>query len=357
MIADQIKSEPFWHVEMHSGRARVNGSLDNHCDICPLPRHQNCTLPCSTERDKIKDGVTVTLRALLFVALLLGASPAFATVIPAPAEDAGYTTLAFQSDFTSSEYANVATWLDCAGAANPQWYMTSSFGAPIAPCARASMVIDQGVRVLDLQFTAADQVYAATSISTTNTRDRGIDFPNGAYWSATVRTTPETINSNPYGGGAFAWWGWPTTAGNGASPSWGEIDWYEGFANGGDGIGYGYDDSCIHVFNDPSTTGVCFDGWGDYYQIDQTAWHTIGGLVTQSGATMSMCVYIDDVLRKCGSTPATDSELEERIFPILQVGLIWDEPVGATQHLLVKDVEIWTCPNWSGPLGVPGNAC
>jgi hypothetical protein len=236
--------------------------------------------------------------------------------------------------------------------------MIASFGAPVgpAPCGRASVINDGGIQVLDLQFTPADQAYAATSLSTTNTRDRGLDFPNGAYWRATVRTTRATLNKNPYGG-AFAWWGWPTTAGNGSSPSWAELDFYEASTNNGDGADSGYEDSCVHVFNDPATAGVCFDGWGDFYGIDKTIWHAIGARVIQSDSMISMCIYIDDVMRKCGSFPANDSELNERIFPILQSGYVFSAPIGITEHLLVRDVEIWTCADWSGPLGVPGNAC
>jgi hypothetical protein len=61
MIADQIKSVPFWHSSHYDGRARVNGSPGYHCDICPKPRDEICNLPCQNERDKIKDGVTVRL--------------------------------------------------------------------------------------------------------------------------------------------------------------------------------------------------------------------------------------------------------------------------------------------------------
>jgi hypothetical protein len=59
MIADEIKSEPFWHVPSYDGIPRLNGSQSHHCDVCPKPRAEICNLPCQSERDKIKDGVTV----------------------------------------------------------------------------------------------------------------------------------------------------------------------------------------------------------------------------------------------------------------------------------------------------------
>jgi hypothetical protein len=60
MIVDDIKSVPFWHSSHHDGRARINGSQGHHCDICPKPRAAICDLQCQSERDKIKDGITVT---------------------------------------------------------------------------------------------------------------------------------------------------------------------------------------------------------------------------------------------------------------------------------------------------------
>jgi hypothetical protein len=60
MIVDDIKSVPFWQTHSHDGSARINGSQTHHCDICPKPRAEICNLPCKDERDKIKDGVTVT---------------------------------------------------------------------------------------------------------------------------------------------------------------------------------------------------------------------------------------------------------------------------------------------------------
>jgi hypothetical protein len=60
MIADQIKSEPFWHVPSYDGIPRINGSQSYHCDICPKSHDEVCSQPCWSERNKIKDGVTVT---------------------------------------------------------------------------------------------------------------------------------------------------------------------------------------------------------------------------------------------------------------------------------------------------------
>jgi hypothetical protein len=60
MIADQIKSEPFWHVPSYNRRPRINGSQSHHCDICPKPHAEICNIQCEGERAKIKDGVTVT---------------------------------------------------------------------------------------------------------------------------------------------------------------------------------------------------------------------------------------------------------------------------------------------------------
>jgi hypothetical protein len=59
MIADNIRIEPFWQTLPHQPDTRINGSQSHHCDICPLPQKDICTLPCQGERDKIKDGIVV----------------------------------------------------------------------------------------------------------------------------------------------------------------------------------------------------------------------------------------------------------------------------------------------------------
>jgi hypothetical protein len=102
MIADQIKSTPFWHAPSRDGKPRIDGSQSHHCDICPKKHDEICSQPCAAERDKIKDGVTVTLRVLLFLVLLFGAWPAFA--------DATIAVLQTSADCTYFQLTNSSPW-------------------------------------------------------------------------------------------------------------------------------------------------------------------------------------------------------------------------------------------------------
>ena len=62
--------------------------------------------------------------------------PAGVQVAPAGAQAAGYTTLAFHSDFTQPFYTNLSNWLDCAGATSPQWWIAGGNGHSPPPCAQ-----------------------------------------------------------------------------------------------------------------------------------------------------------------------------------------------------------------------------
>jgi hypothetical protein len=58
-----------------------------------------------------------------------------------------------------------------------------------------------------------------------------------------------------------------------------------------------------------------------------------------------------------GAAAITPAKLNERNFLALLVGPVDTTPVAATMDMLVKDVRIWTCPNWQGTLNSPGHAC
>jgi hypothetical protein len=61
-LAGEVRARRFPEL----GAAPVNtheiyGSAVHHCAICPIARYDRCTLTCATEREKIKDGVVVTV--------------------------------------------------------------------------------------------------------------------------------------------------------------------------------------------------------------------------------------------------------------------------------------------------------
>ena len=284
------------------------------------------------------------------------------SAIPIPAMAAGYTTLAFHSDFTQSFYADASNWLDCAGAANPQWWIGGVGGVSPPPlCERVSIVNDNGTQALDLKFTADDYASGSLALTTISPQfDRGVDFGNGFYAEVTARVTPESINNNNWGDWVAGFWTWSDTQALGISDSWLEFDVLERFANGGDG-GW-YDDSFVHVYPDPNYGGIYLDGWGNYYGVDPTQYHTIGMRVLQGTSDLQACMYVDNEQRRCGSLSGsgyteTVSQMMERNFGILAVGHSY-QPVKAPMEMLVRDVEIWTCGTVARtPFAVPGNAC
>jgi len=286
---------------------------------------------------------------------------------PAGAQAAGYSTLAFHSDFTQPFYSNLSNWLDCAGAASPQWWIGGGNGQSPPPCSRISMINDGGMQVMDMRFTAADAGSLGTVLTTLNALgqrySQGVDFPNGAYWQATFRVLPNGLNNNPFGTLIAAWWSWSDT-GQSSGTAFQERDFLEEY-----GTGCCHNDAGLVEWNAPSgQTNVLLAGFGQpEYQIDPTVYHTIAARVTQDGRTNeAMCLYIDGVLQNCrdmigagntGGSAITSSQLNQRNYPILQIGPLNATPVAATIDMLVQDVQIWTCSAWQGPLNRPGNAC
>jgi hypothetical protein len=286
--------------------------------------------------------------------------------VPLGAQAAGYTTLAFESDFTQPAYANLSNWLDCAGAASPQWFLGGGDGLLPPPCSRISMINDGGVQVLDIKFTSADAANLGTVLTTLNRAfTRGVDFPNGAYWEITYRILPAGRDNNPYGSLVTGFFTWSNSGQIGASRSYLENDFMETYASGCCHAG-----TVIHVWGaiPPGQSNFAVAGYGlPEYEIDQTAYHTIAARITQDGASnLALCMYVDGQFKNCsdmvssgnsGVAAITADQLDERNLLALQAGPLNSTPVAATIDMLVKDVKVWTCANWKGTLNTPGNAC
>ncbi len=286
--------------------------------------------------------------------------------VPPGAQAAGYTTLAFESDFTQPAYANLSNWLDCTGAASPEWFLGGGSGHSPPPCSRISMINDGGVQVLDIKFTSADAANLGTALTTVNSAlTRGVDFPNGAYWEITYRVTPAGPDNNPYGWLLDGFITWSNSGQLGASSSYLEFDFLEDYAGG-----CCHQGSTIHMWGavPDGQRGLSVAGYVvPEYHVDQTAYHTIAARITQDGTSnLAMCMYIDGQFQNCGdmvsngnsgATAITSAQLNERNLLILQVGPINTTPVAATMDMLVKDVRVWTCANWKATLNTPGNAC
>ncbi len=276
--------------------------------------------------------------------------------VPAGAQAAGYTTLAFEADFTQPFYTTLSNWLNCAGASSPKMWLIGLAGRATAPCARVSMVNDGGVQVLDLRMQPGDAPAGlGTAISTLNADNgatQGIDFPNGAYWEATFRVSASGLNNNPNGTEVAAWWSWSDTGQN-TSTAFQEYDNPEIY-----GTGSNQNNVTIHGYYGAGSAYIA--GFGPpHLTLDPTVYHTIAVRVTQDGnANTELCEYIDGVLQVCGGSAGDPAATyNQRRYPILDAGIIPGNTPSAPLDTLVKSVRIWTCPGWQGPLNQPGHPC
>lgn len=59
-LAAEIRARRFAELGPAPANAHeIYGTSTHHCAICPLTVLERCTLTCTSEREKLKDGVTV----------------------------------------------------------------------------------------------------------------------------------------------------------------------------------------------------------------------------------------------------------------------------------------------------------
>lgn len=286
--------------------------------------------------------------------------------VPQPALDAGFTTIALNSDFTDSNHANLSQWLDCAGATNPEWYI-GWIGFSTGPgCGAWSMAADSATgtpQALRMQWINA---YLGSNPNATTMETVNLSVTQGMmvtnfYLEMVARLGVVETNINP------DWWNTgsfnPTALDDGGSVEW------DGFEAGGpDQYGTG-----IHNWDGPDNgcnghwcvavpTGVLLDT--NYHRF---AWRTTGLLGT--GYTLNS--YYEDVpfssgLNKIatvnmgpGSTNGTNNA-----NPHLSGGKISSAPIitiGSAGRTLpedavlwVKSIKIYVCPAWTANQTGPG---
>ena len=275
------------------------------------------------------------------------------SAVPAPAQAAGFTTLALNADFTQPFYATPSNWLACAGATNPQWWIggAQTDGAHPPPCSAIRQANDPstGQPVLDMTWLPSYQVgnTAMTEIWTVNQAPgttRGTMYPFG-YYEAVARIVPMTNNTpdNQYFG--F----WTNDASNGSA---GGIE-YDAIETRQNGV----TDSCIHNWGQGGAGNCLWIGTpppevaGGY---DATQYHKYAMRITgDGGKAIWMCNYVDDVFQGCVQANASGSQLTgQRNIPQLAVGAMSNNPglpnTRFRQDLYVKSVRVWSCSDWQG---------
>ena len=301
------------------------------------------------------------IKKLVFTAALLAPGLAYAaTPVPSPASAAGFTKLAFESDFTQPFYANKANWLDCGGATSPQWfqgYIGVEYTAH-APCSNIGQGQDPafptGPAVLNLhwddtQYQGAPGVIG-TMIEPTDTAGHNGPFWTFYYLEIVARFTPLSLAN------FYSLW---SVAQNGFSI---EFDGLEVASSSTDS------NACIH--NDDSGASQCiwFQAQPPTFPggIDYTQYHTYAWRVTSDGSTdVYWCMYIDGATQGCQSVSPTADQIAGGSTVATTIQLLNTDrgascpgrnaPCGVTGDMYVKSVRVWTCPAWS--IGNPLTHC
>ena len=296
--------------------------------------------------------------------------------IPAGAYAAGYLHCSFHSAFKLASYSDTNNWLACAvgagngpGSSTPLWYQNHVNGGGIVPCpGRFSMVQDGDQQVLQITASPSDLVQfqaVGAGIATVDdsSYNRGVDFPNGAYYQSTFRITPDSLYNNPVGAHLGAFWSWSDT-GVTKGGGFNEKDFFEYYANSAN-----QNDSGMPGYNGVGACGaICYfiiAGFGHpTLQVDPTVYNTFGTRITQNGTNnMAQCDYINGVQQVCGDFISAgyavgDTALfNQRNYVIIDMDNPGTPTITAPVTVLVEDVVIFTCDGGVGPLNTQGNAC
>jgi hypothetical protein len=290
--------------------------------------------------------------------------PAYTGAVPAAAQAAGFTRCAANYDFSNSFYAARSNWLDCAGAANPQWWNLSYSGGAVAPCSRFNIIADPafGTNALQSIYLPSDWPNElATELDTTNSSsprpgtNPGFFFAtqfyaevaeyvtanaqNNAYTRTTCGTSPAQLGS-----GLWTW----------AAPNTVETDFMEFYpglnkcGNGGNTIDW---NDGAYSTGAALTLGNNGGQPGQQAGYDPTIPHTYGVLQTASGTTYTRCNYMDGTQlgSACFSAAFGSAVLSSKSWMKMSMGPHTNS--ASTQpavnvDLRVQRVTIWECPSY-----------
>jgi hypothetical protein len=296
--------------------------------------------------------------------------PNYTGTIPAGAQAAGFTHCAANYDFTQNvtfnngnggsgyNFATVSTWLDCAGASNPLWYVTedglAGGNCPGDTSQQFSIVNDGGTQVLQVQYNMpADWNNGITDAKIATASPEGwpnppgILFPQGGYTEAVLRMPAATVDNACGSVNCILTdaWSWaPATSGNPVQ-EWDFIEMYGPASNiVTNGAGGG---NCCGGFAEPGHT----PGY------DPTIYHTYAMRITMdSSGNMGVCNYLDGSQITNDSSgkppcitggPLSSFLQAQRHFLILEAGPQSNSYTPAqNEDLLMQRFTVWTCSSW-----------
>jgi hypothetical protein len=281
-----------------------------------------------------------------------GSAPA----VPAPAAAAGFTTLAFNHDFTSAAYSDPHTWLDLCGASNPVLFAGGISQSWAVSCNEGyQMVQDGGSQVLKHiwlpSFWRSNLPSQSASVLETANEwsvlcqcaglDKGQLYPFFGYYEIEWRSS---FTGGPGTGNNF--WAHPPVGGQCGNA---EFDWIEVLRDNNDS-----DSQVIAFDTDANGCGKQFNAvW--YPPTDPnlnwTQYHKLGVLVT--GDTTHMywsCTYLDGVKYGCYNVPpnwisAGVAATRGRINIMQGVGN-YANIAGGEEDVYIRSMRGWTCANW-----------
>jgi hypothetical protein len=294
--------------------------------------------------------------------------PNYTGSIPAPAQAAGFTHCAANYDFTSAQFANVSSWLQCPdnGSAGALWYVVDTGNGVKAPCSDISMLNDGGTQVLDLTFTPADFNNAVTYIdiqtqsNSNEPNTNGTAFPNGALIETIERVPQSSLNSVSADNGALINDIWFYGTNNQyANENLMEWDFQEMYSPNTSNASAGVGEHCVNNFNCASFGG---DNDGAIPGFNYTNYYTYWTRITQdTSGNFGFCQYLNGtaVQSPCVTGTYVDGSSDTSLNQKNNL-VIWDgaqkpgQQCGSTPcstpsgnvDLYVRRVTIWTCSNW-----------
>jgi hypothetical protein len=248
--------------------------------------------------------------------------------------------------------------LDCAGAANPQWWNLSYSQGAVVPCSRYNVIADSafGTNVLQTIYQPSDWPNSTSAeIDTTNSpsptpgSNPGYFFATQFYVDVAEYMTLNTQN-NAYAGTACGSspalfqgvWTW-------AAPNQVETDFMEFYpglnkcGNGGNTFDHNGGGGLF-----PANVGAQTGQQGGY---DPTIPHTYGTLQTASGTTYTRCNYMDGTQLGSGCVSGTFGSGAITSKSWLKITLGPATNRAGTQPLVNEDlrvqrVTIWECAGY-----------
>jgi len=307
------------------------------------------------------------------VVFVQGAQVGNAMQPPAQAAAAGFTTLAYNFDFSLPLYGTQGNWLDCSSsnASVPFWFNigncdVSQISDPDTP----------SIKVMDIHWNNGDPIdntFAEFIYTFHNSGASAVGtFPNN-YAEVTLRAAPSSNTGVPNTGlgsiytcqvdinGVQV----DITAHPAIEVDPGEV-WGSNFADAQTGyIGCGGLNSQLAgqwASWDSGTNQFLPSGFSPF------AWHKYGSLMTSDGATnVYICNFVDDILQGPGCQPITPAAIVFRqrnlLIMSMQICPGGDGMGGCTyaatptQDALFKNIHIWSCPSWSGNAGDVAHMC